>query len=197
MKNKLLFSIMVGAICLAINSYTIAPACAQEDTPPIKPEITGCEKPAPDVMHKPMSPEEHAKIREAKKAEFEARLNLSKAQKSQLEKIKKEEKTKLEPYMEKLKREQEKINQLLEQQKEIRLESIKKFEAMLTEEQKAELEKIKEEMQKFAPPVGPDGKPLPPKHHAKICPPDCNCGCHNPEQAPNRPDAPDANKPCN
>ena len=191
MKKRLLSSLMIGAMAFTLGSLVAAPSLAQEGCP-LKDNAPKCEKPAPGEFHRPMTPEERAKFREEKKAEFEARLKLTDDQKAQLEKIKKEEKAKLAPYAEKMKKEKAKMDKLFEEQKAIRMDSMKKFEATLTEEQKAELEKIKEEakaeMKKFAPPMGPDGRPLPPRHHKPMCPPDCGCGCHHPEQTADQPD---------
>ena len=183
MKNKLLSSLIVGAMTFALGAVIAVPAFAQEEAVPAQNDgAPKCEKPAPFEFQRPMTPEERAKFREEKKAEFEARLKLSAEQKAQIEKIKKEEKAKLAPYQEKIKKEKAKLDELFEQQRAIRMDSMKKFEATLTEEQKAELEKMKEEMKEnrknFAPPMGPDGRPLPPRHHHKMCPPNCDCGCN-------------------
>ena len=190
---------MVCTMAVTLGCLFSAPV--QAETPEAKTCPQKMEKPAPAECFKPMTPEERAKLREEKKAEFEARLNLTEKQKAKLEKIKADEKKALEPYREKIKKEQEKIEELFEQEKAIRMDSMKKFEATLTAEQKAELEKMKQEFKEKMEEMGPKGP-----HHPgpQPCPPDCKCGCHNPEAAEpadckcpchNQPVAPEKVKP--
>ena len=191
MKKTLLSALLTGTMALSLSAIIAAPAMAN------CPAKGPCEKdgqPAPmKECKKPLSPEEHAKIREAKKSEFEERLNLTESQKAQLEKIKADEKKAITPYREKIKKEQKKMEELFAKEREIRKDSMKKFEALLTPEQKAELQKIKDEtkaefdkMHMMCPPKGPHhGAMMPPQEPCEnpACPPDCKCGCHNPGQA--------------
>ncbi len=194
MKKLLLSSMLIGAMTLVSGAFIASPASA---ACPLKQDKPQCDKPAFKECKKPMTMEEREKFREQKKAEFEERLKLTDKQKKQLEEIKAEERKQLAPYREKIEQEHAKIAELFKEERNIRMESMKKFEALLTPEQLAELTKIKEEMkaemQRMAPPMGPDGRPLPPRHHHKpMCPPDCGCNCHNPQA-----DAPDqANCKC-
>lgn len=191
MKKTILSSMMVGAMALTLGVLFNVPAHA---ACPVKtPCEKKCDKPAQPPMEckKLMTPEEKAKFREEKKAEFESRLQLTDQQKAQLEKIKADEQKKLEPNRAKIKKEQEKLDKLFDEQRAIRKESVKKFEAALTDEQKEELKKIKEEvreeMKKMAPKRGPhdtfNGPKGPhnghgPKMGQKPCMPDCQCPCH-------------------
>ncbi len=112
----------------------------------------GCKKPARPER---MTPEE-------RRAEFEKRLNLTAEQKSKLESIKAEEKKKLEPIRTKMKKKHDEMRELIKSEAEIRKSSMDKFEAVLTPEQKAELEKMKAEIHEkmkndFGRPEGPRG----------------------------------------
>lgn len=201
MKKTIITSLLLGSMALTLGSLFSTPALS---ACPLNKEKPTCEKPAPiDCQHtmKPMTPEEREQYRAQKKAEFESRLNLTKKQKAQLEQIKTEERKQLEPYREKIRQEQAKIDELFQKQREIRMESMKKFENTLTTEQKEELLKIQEEMktemQKPGHPFGPgpEGRPMPPKHHGPhMCPPDCECNCHNPKEK--APDQADCKCPC-
>ena len=191
MKKTLLSALLTGTMALSLSAMIAVPAMAN------CPAKGPCDKdgqPAPmKECKKPLSPEEHAKMREQKKAEFEDRLNLTESQKAQLEKIKADEKKALAPYREKIKKEQKKMEELFAKEREIRKNSMQKFEATLTPEQKAELQKIKDEtkvemdkMPMMFPPKGPHhGAMMPPKgpFDKPACPPDCECSCHNPGQA--------------
>ena len=89
----------------------------------------------------------------------------------------------------KIRKQEEKIGDLKRQKMDVKKESIKAFEATLTEEQKAELEKIKQEsreqMKKF------EHKPFPPKCKCgKDCPcPKCKDKCKKdcPQKEPVQP----------
>ena len=201
MKKTLLSAVLTGTMALSLSAMIAVPAMAN------CPAKGPCDKdgqPAPmKECKKPLSPEEHAKMREQKKAEFEDRLNLTESQKAQLEKIKADEKKALAPYREKIKKEQKKMEELFAKEREIRKQSMQKFESVLTEDQKAELEKIKtevkEEMDKMAPPMGPCGPKFCPKGPmgpcAKpMCPPQCQCGCH--EQNAGKEEPADCKCPC-
>ncbi len=201
MKKTIMTSLILGSMALTLGSIFSTPAFS---ACPLNKEKPACEKPAPvegPIKVRPMSPEEREKYRAQKKAEFESRLNLTQKQKEQLEQIKTEERKKLEPYREKIKQEQEKIAELFQKQKEVRMQSMKKFENILTTEQKEELlkiqEEMKEEIQKKGTPLttNPIEKPMPPKHHGPhMCPPDCECNCHNPKAK--APDKADCKCPC-
>lgn len=202
MKKTIMTSLILGSMALTLGSIFSTPAFS---ACPLNQEKPVCEKPAPvegPIKVRPMSPEEREQYRAQKKAEFESRLNLTKKQKTQLEQIKADEKKQLEPYREKIRQEQAKIDELFQKQREIRMESMKKFENTLTTEQKEELLKIQEEMkaemEKVGHPFGPgpEGRPIPPRHHGPhhMCPPDCGCNCHNPEMK--APDQADCKCPC-
>ncbi len=110
---------------------------------------------------------------EAKKAEFEKRLNLTEKQKEQIEKNKQQDREKMKPIFDEMKENKEairvihqekslspedKVTKSAEYEKnlidlkvkanELRKENMKNFENILTDEQKAEFAKIKEEQQK-------------------------------------------------
>lgn len=180
MKKTLLTTLMAGTMALTLSALFSVPAMAACPVKAQTPCAKKCDKPAPPMeCKKPMSPEERAKMREARKADFEARLQLTESQKAQLEKIKADEKKALAPYKEKIAKERAKMNELFEKERAIRTESMKKFEATLTADQKAELEKIKEEMKAEMEQMGPRG-PHHPKFGPKlVCPPDCGCSCHD------------------
>lgn len=101
--------------------------------------------------------ESQKKVMAAKKEEFKKRLNITDEQKAELEKIKAHEQKALVPYKKKIEKEEEKLKDLFLKEHEIRIMHSKQFEALLTPEQKAELQKFKtetiQEMMKIAPPV--------------------------------------------
>ncbi len=134
---------------------------------------------------------------EAKKAEFEKRLNLTEDQKRQIEENRKEDHEKIKPIFEqvknkkielrrikrdnsispknkdkKIKKLKSEIKMLNEKADEYRQENMKKFESILTEEQKQEFAKIKEEQKKemerrrlhFENRKNMGMKPIPPQH---------------------------------
>lgn len=179
MKKTVLSSVFVCAMALTLGALFTSPAQA---VCPVKgPCEKKIEKPASIPCYKTMTSEERAKIKEEKKAEFEERMKLTDSQKAQLDKIKAEEKKLLTPMREEMKKEQVKIEALFEKEKAVRVESMKKFEAMLTPEQKEEMEKIKAEikceMEKMAP--SHEGmRAMPPKLDGKPMPPKCGCPCH-------------------
>lgn len=86
-------------------------------------------------------------LRDEKKAEFERRLNLTAKQQEKLEKIKAEEQKELAPLKEEIQKTHNQLHELLSKEQEIRKNSINKFESILDKKQKAELEKIKAEVQ--------------------------------------------------
>ena len=107
---------------------------------------------------------------EAKKAEFEKRLNLTEEQKAQIEKNKQDDREKMKPIFDKMKENKAKIREIHKdtslspedkvlksaefekelidlkvKANELRKENMKNFERVLTDEQKTEFSKIKEE----------------------------------------------------
>lgn len=191
-KKTILSSIMITAMALSLGSLFAAPSlavcpvkspCAKQCEKTVKPE---CQKPMP------IYPNEHAKMHEQKKTEFEARLNLTDEQKAKLEKIKADEKKALAPYQAKIRQEEQKIDELFEKEKAVRKESLKKFESLLTEEQKTELNKIKEEIKTEMEKMAPKEPPF--MGHKKPCPTDCKCKCHNEETK--SPEPADCKCPC-
>lgn len=121
----------------------------KECTPDCK---CGCQR--PDRPER-MTPEE-------RRAEFEKRMNLTEEQKAKLEAIKADEHKKLEPIRNKMKKKHDEMRELMKSEAEIRKSSMEKFEAVLTPEQKAELEKMKAEIHEqmknnFDRPEGPKG----------------------------------------
>lgn len=93
MKKTLLTTLMAGTMALTLSALFSVPAMAACPVKAQTPCAKKCDKPAPPMeCKKPMSPEERAKMREARKADFEARLQLTESQKAQLEKIKADEK---------------------------------------------------------------------------------------------------------
>lgn len=183
MKKVVLTSVLAGAMALTLGGLfnpadAVCPAkapCAKSTPSKASPCENKMEKQLPPKGPQMMSPEEKGKIREEKKAEFEERMKLTESQKAQLEKIKADEKKTVAPIREELKKEHAKIDALFEKEKAVRVESMKKFESMLTPEQKTELEKIKveisEEISQMAP---PEVK----KHECKPCAKDCKCPQH-------------------
>ena len=144
----------------AIQGKTCGPDCdCQKEHPgkPCGPDCKcGCQKPE---EFKRMTPEE-------RRAEFQKRLNLTDEQKAKLDTIKAEEQKKLEPIRNKMKKKHEEMRELIQSEAEIRKSSMDKFEALLTAEQKAELEKMKAEIQeKMKNDFGAPGGPREPRGH--------------------------------
>ena len=160
MKKLLL---LMSVIALTMSTQVFAAENTESATTPVKPK-TECTKPC-DKMHKPpMAPPD--------KAAFEKRLKLTDAQKAQAKEIHKKGFEEIKPIMDKinLKREEieavkrstlapetqaEKIVQIRKELKELKhqartvqMKNMKEFEAILTDKQKAELKKIKEEGRK-------------------------------------------------
>lgn len=166
---------MIAAIALAVgtsSTMALAQQCpyAKDAKPPIE---KGKFPPAPP--HKKMSPEQMEKMKkehEKRKAEFDARLKLTDAQKKQMELNRQEDAKKMEPLFKEMKVKKDKIREikasnLSDEEKakqiapvkaelkalkvkmhEIREENLKQFEALLTDKQKKELAKMKEERKK-------------------------------------------------
>lgn len=120
-------------------------------------QVTTLQSPT-GISHPPMkTPKEHAKFWEAKKTEIEKRLNLSAEQKKEIAKIKEAESKKLAPYYKQIQKQEYKLGELFDKERSIRRDTLKKFNEILTEEQRNELEKIKaeafESLKDFAPPA--------------------------------------------
>ena len=120
MQKTLLTTLMAGTMALTLSALFSVPAMAACPVKAQTPCAKKCDKPAPPMeCKKTMSPEERAKMREARKADFEARLQLTESQKAQLEKIKADEKKALAPYKEKIAKERAKMNELFEKERAI------------------------------------------------------------------------------
>lgn len=141
-----------------------------KDCPHKKGEF-GCPNKMPPKHFKHMiSPEEHKAQMEAKKAEFDKRLNLSEEQKKTIEANKIKDREKMTPIIKEIREKQKafrdidknanltieqkqkekqkvkaEIKALKTQADEYRKENMKNFENILTPKQKAEFEKIKKE----------------------------------------------------
>ena len=186
MKKTFITSVMLAATIFTFSAVNNAPANA---TCPAKED---CAKAMPMPMHhphpgfKPMSPEEHAKLREARKAEFETRLNLTEEQKAKIEELKASEDKALKSCREKIKKEQAKLDKLIAEDMAGRKATKEKIKALLTEEQKAELQKMHEEMK---------------AKRAEFVPCSCDCGCpacqkhHDEMKAKHCPKGPEATAP--
>lgn len=159
MKKLLL---LAGILTLTMSNSVFA-AEAFEPGMPIKP-MPQCNKPCPDEMHRPpMAPN---------RVNFEKRLNLTEAQKTQAKAIHEKGFKEIKPIMDKLQLKHEEIEavkrsrlapeaqaekivqlrkecrELKHQAREIQKKNMKEFEAILTDKQKKELQKIKEEGRK-------------------------------------------------
>lgn len=155
MKKTFLTSVMlVAAVFAATSMFNDAAIASCPMKSDCAPNIQ--DNKLPENCMKPMTPAEHAKMLEAKKAEFEARLKLTDEQKAKLEKIKADEKKALKKCRKQMKKEHQKLDKLIAKEMQTRAENVKKFEAILTESQKEEMKKMHEEMkaerEKFAPP---------------------------------------------
>ena len=162
MKKTLITSVMLAAALFAFSAVNATPAkavcpakqdCAQEKQMPLH---------HPEPCMKPMPPEEHAKLMEAKKAEFEERLKLTEEQKAKIEELKASEQKSLKSCRAKIEKEKAKLDKLIAQELEVKKQNFEKFEAILTEDQKAEIKKMHEEMM---------------AEKAKFVPCSCDCGC--------------------
>ena len=128
-----------------------------------------------------------------KKAEFEKRLGLTEDQKAKLDSLHEKQMKKMRKLDAKIRNHEEKIGDLKREKMQVRFEGIAEFEKTLTDEQKAELQKIKQErfdkMKEMMPPKGcpfkcKDGKPC---DCQKGAPCDCQkpCPCKDaPQKAP-------------
>lgn len=170
MKTKLYIALSAIIVLISVNNICIAETKGNDfpPTPPFGHFDNGDNPPPPphEFMGKRPSKEEM----EAKKLEFERRLNLTEAQKKQIEADKQKDRETIKPIIERtktLKRELHEIDEnttLSQQEKEAKVQKMKselrelhilankcrkenmqRFEAILTDKQKAEFSKIKEE----------------------------------------------------
>ena len=174
---KKLLSTIVAALFLATAAYAHCP-CQNDGQMPPPPPKCDCQKIKKDCppdckcpkCDKEKFAQECFKKMEAKKAEFEKRLNLTDEQKSKMSSLHEKQMKKMRKLDSKIRKQEEKIGELKRKKMEVKKECIEAFEATLTEEQKAELKKIKQEhfeqMKKF------EGKGCPSKCK---CPPCCPC----------------------
>jgi Spy/CpxP family protein refolding chaperone len=178
-KKILLSSVIIMSMLLAYNAgYTAekqaaAPELAkkvqvQENAPQFQKKL-----PPPEFKtgNFEMKPPFHSKAEmEAKKAEIDKRLNLTDAQKAQIEKNKEKDRKKIKPVIEKIRADRKELHEIytnetltraekdkkagkikkdLSKQKKLadkyRKENMKNFESVLTPDQKAEFAKIKQE----------------------------------------------------
>lgn len=169
--------LLMGVIAIAASTQAFAADTPANTPVKAKPE---CSKPC-DKMHKPPMSQEG-------KEAFEKRLKLTDAQKAQAKEIHQKGYEEIKPVVDKivLKREEiaavkrstlspeaqaEKITQLKKEIRElktqtrsIQMKNMKEFEAILTDKQKAELKKIKEEgRKKFEKEHKKRMFPMPPK----------------------------------
>ncbi len=194
MNKKFLMSALAMVVMLSVNGVSYAnDGVEMQEKQPIKMERK---------MHKFKGQPPSKAEMEAKKAEFEKRLNLTEKQKEQIEKNKQKDREKMKPIFEKMKENkqaimkihqdkslthEDKVVKSAEYEKELidlkvkanelRKENMKNFENLLTDEQKAEFAKIKEEQKKemekrrakfkgkkgFKHPHPPIGLPVQPK----------------------------------
>ena len=187
MKKIVLASTLALFLCTAaVQAAPCAPDCdcGCKGKAPCQKECK-CQKP-------PMTEEQKAEMKakmEAKKAEFDKKLNLSDEQKAKAEQVRKEGFEKMKPVMEQIKTKKDEIKTIREngdltqaeakakidvlhkdimelkaQAKEIRKQNMQDFEAILTDKQKKTLEKMKQDGRKeFA-------KNHKAKRHHKGCP---------------------------
>ena len=94
---------------------------------------------------------------DAKKENFDKRLNLSEKQKKQAEEIRLKSREEMKPIMEQIKTKHEQGNAIVKKEltddekaqlEQLRMKNMKEFEQILTKKQKAELEKMKQEGRK-------------------------------------------------
>lgn len=172
MNKKILMSALAAVVVVATNGVCFAQdELAQEQKFIPKNEMN---KTVDGYRHEHVKKHPPTKAEmEAKKAEFEKRLNLTEKQKEQIEKNKQKDKEKMKPIFDEMKAKKEQIkeikknNSLSQSEKvkksaqlekdlidlrvkadELRRENMKNFENILTKEQLEEFSKIKEE-QKF------------------------------------------------
>ena len=172
MNKKVLMSALAMVVMLSVNSTSYANEDVVQEKQPMKMERPMHKFNGPR-HHKFMGQPPSKAEMEAKKAEFEKRLNLTEKQKEQIEKNKQKDREKMKPIFEKMKENkqaimkihqdksltpEDKVVKSAEYEKELidlkvkanelRKENMKNFENLLTDEQKAEFAKIKEEQKK-------------------------------------------------
>lgn len=184
MKKNLLSAMLVSTAALTIGATVNAAPCKGPcAVPPPKTEAKQCQS---AEIQKPQVKPEECKKPEDKKAEFNKRMNLSDAQKAQLEKIKADEKKLLEPIHKKMEKKNEELRGLMKKESDIRTQSMENFNALLTPEQTEELNKIKAELHQK---MKKDFESKGPRHMMKpkcvegckgpqMKEPDCKCPCH-------------------
>jgi len=197
MKKTLILPIALSILLTGTISSAFSCPCPDGQNPPPPPrchcKMKHCDKKMTKAEFKKMKKEN-----EKKKKEFEKKLNLTKEQKQQLEENRLAGHKQMEPLKQEMKAKFDKMHQihtsnLSEQEKkkqldavkkeldtlkaktdEIRKQNMKNFESILTEKQKAELQKWKAEhkdMHKHMKHHGmPDGN----------CPPPAPCNCPPP-----------------
>jgi Spy/CpxP family protein refolding chaperone len=169
MKNKLYIALLAIIVLISANNICIAETKDNDFPPPPSfGHFDNGDNPPPP--HKFMGNRPSKEEMEAKKLEFERRLNLTESQKNQIEADKQKDREIIKPIIERiktLKRELHEIDEnttLSQQEKEAKVQKIKselrelriqanqcrkenmqRFEAVLTDKQKAEFSKIKEE----------------------------------------------------
>lgn len=168
MKNKIHIAIFVILFCIQTNNICISKENENGFPPPPPPfeHINDGQKPPHEFAGKRPTKEEM----EAKKAEFEKRLNLSDEQKKQIEADKQKDREKIKPIINEMKEIRTQIKNISENSElskndkdkmiselnkklyelktradKCRKENMLRFESVLTEKQKAEFEKIKAE----------------------------------------------------
>lgn len=144
MNKRLLLSVLAGAMAVTVTIATATQAapCKPCQLPPQKAATKPC--PAPEMKKPTKTPVVQA-TKDERKEEFDKRINLSPEQKAALEKIKADEKKTLEPIHKKMEKKRDEMKELTKKEIDVRTQSMKSFEALLTTEQKAELEKMKSE----------------------------------------------------
>ncbi len=159
MKKNLFTLGLIGMMSLALS----IPCFAADDSAPVSAPLKQVEK-----MHKPPVNSMHAQRR----AEFDKRLNLSEAQKAQAKEIREKGEKEMKPLFDAMRAKREEIEviklsrvstqmqeeQISEVRKDmaeikkkmhaVRMQNMKEFEAILTKDQKNELEKMKQEGRK-------------------------------------------------
>lgn len=168
MNKKLFLSILSVVVLSSIGTMTYA---KEIDTPDKSPKTDISQKHHPYKHFKGHRPSKEEM--EAKKAEFEKRLQLTEEQKKQIENNKQKDREKMKPLMEgimakkgeirkinhdlslskeekevKTKQLREEIQKLRIQADALRKQNMQEFENLLTDEQKLEFAKIKAEQQK-------------------------------------------------
>lgn len=154
--------LLAGILALAMSTQAFAEETATAKTMPVK-QPSQCAKPCNKMHRPPMAPN---------KVNFEKRLKLTDDQKVKAKDIHKKGFDEIKPIMDKLKLKHEEIEavkrsklapeaqaekivelrkeckELKHQAREIQMKNMKEFESILTDKQKKELKKIKEEGRK-------------------------------------------------